>query len=59
MEGLQILNFHLKKEQLSFASSWMTEEKNMSTDNPDTDLLGAMTKISEDQCVFEKIQETS
>jgi hypothetical protein len=57
MEALQILKFHLKKERLSFTSSWMTGEKDMSTDNPESDLLGAMMKIGEDQSAFEKIQE--
>ena len=36
----------------------MTGEKDMSTDNPDSDLLGAMMKTGEDQSAFEKIQET-
>jgi hypothetical protein len=57
MEALQLLKFHLKKERLSFTSSWMTEEKDMSTDSPETDLLGAMMKTVNDQSTFQKIQE--
>jgi hypothetical protein len=52
MEVLQLLKFHLKKEQLSFTSSWMTEEKGMSADSPETDLLGAMMKTVDDQSTF-------
>jgi hypothetical protein len=57
MEALQLLKFHLKKERLSFTSSWMTEEKDMSADSPETDLLGAMMKTVNDQSTFRKIQE--
>jgi hypothetical protein len=57
MEALQLLKFHLKKERLSFTSSWMTEEKDMSADSPETDLLGAMMKTVDDQSTFRKIQE--
>ena len=58
MEAVQILKFHLNKEWLSSTLSWMTGEKDMSTDNPDSNLLGAMMKIGDDQSTFEKIQET-
>jgi hypothetical protein len=57
MEALQLLKFHLKKERLSFTSSWMTEEKDMSADSLETDLLGAMMKTVDDQSTFRKIQE--
>jgi len=39
METLQMLKFHLKKERLNFTKSWVTQEKQMSNDDPDRDLL--------------------
>jgi hypothetical protein len=40
MEVLQMLKFSLKKECLNFMSAWMVDQKEMSVDNPDSDILG-------------------
>jgi hypothetical protein len=40
MEALQMLKFSLKKEHLDFMSAWMVDWKEMSVDNPDSDILG-------------------
>jgi hypothetical protein len=40
MEALQMLKFSLKKEHLDFMSAWMVDRKEMSIDNPDSDILG-------------------
>lgn len=42
METLQVLKFHLKKERLDFTRSWITTEKEMIDDDPDTDLLDTL-----------------
>lgn len=42
MESLQMLKFHLKKERLNFTANWMTVEKQMVDDDPDSDLLRAL-----------------
>src|SRR5258708_33072325 len=39
MEVLQMLKFHLKKEQLNFTAGWVTSENDMVDDDPDEDLL--------------------
>jgi hypothetical protein len=39
MEALQMLKFHLKKERLNFTDAWVTQERQMSDDDPDRDLL--------------------
>lgn len=39
MEALQMLKFHLKKGRLNFTDAWVTQEKQMSDDDPDRDLL--------------------
>jgi hypothetical protein len=39
LEALQMLKFHLKKDQLNFTMSWITSEKQMVDDDPDKDLL--------------------
>jgi len=44
MEALQMLKFHLKKEQLDFTKGWMTSEKQMVDDSPDRDLLAELLK---------------
>jgi hypothetical protein len=56
MEALQMLKLHLKKQHLNFMSSWMTAEKDMTNDHPDTDLLGAL-KNAEGQETINNIQE--
>jgi hypothetical protein len=35
LEALQMLKFHLKKEQLNFTAGWLTSEKQMVDDDPD------------------------
>lgn len=42
MEALQVLKFHLKKERLDFTRSWITAEKEMIDDDPETDLLDTL-----------------
>jgi hypothetical protein len=56
MEALQMVKFHLKKQRLSFTSSWMTPEKDMTIDSPDEDLLGAL-KSAKGQDAVNVIQE--
>lgn len=34
-----MLKFHFKKERLHFTETWVTPEREMMDDNPDTDLL--------------------
>lgn len=48
MEALQMLKFALKKERLSFTSSWKAEEKDMSADHLDGDLLGDLLRSTGD-----------
>ena len=57
MEALQMVKFHLKKERLNFTSSWVTEEKEMDVDDPDTDLLGELTKGMDNKAVLDQIQD--
>ena len=57
MEALQMVKFHLKKERLNFTSSWVTEEKEMDVDDPDTDLLGELTKGTDNKAVLDQIQD--
>jgi hypothetical protein len=45
MEALQMLKFFLKKECLNFTLAWMTELTDLSTDNPDIDLLDELLKV--------------
>jgi hypothetical protein len=40
MEALQMLKFSLNKEHLDFMSAWMVDRKEMSVDNPDSNILG-------------------
>jgi hypothetical protein len=39
MEALQMVKFTLKKDHLNFMLAWMTKKKDLTTDNPDSDLL--------------------
>lgn len=55
MEALQMQKFHLKKERLSFTSSWMTNEKDMTIDAPDADLLAEMKQTDSDG--LKRVQE--
>lgn len=52
-----MVKFHLKKERLNFTSSWVTEEKEMDADDPDTDLLGELTKGTDNKAVLDQIQD--
>jgi hypothetical protein len=44
MEALQMLKFYLKKERLNFTAAWITAEKEMVDDDPDSDLLGKLLR---------------
>jgi hypothetical protein len=46
MEALQRLKFHLKKERLSFTASWVMGETEMSTDEPEVDLLSELVRAN-------------
>ena len=44
MEALQMLKFYVKAEHLNFMEAWMVEEKMLSVEDPDSDLLGELLK---------------
>jgi hypothetical protein len=48
MEVLQMLKFSLKKEHLDFMSAWMVNRKEMSVDNPGSDILGDFLRCKGD-----------
>jgi hypothetical protein len=44
MEALQMLKFSLKKQCLNFTSAWKVEQKDLSANNPDNDILGDLLR---------------
>jgi hypothetical protein len=57
MEALQMVKFHLKKERFSFTSSWETDEKEMTIDHPDIDLLGEWAQDVDNASILDQIQD--
>jgi hypothetical protein len=57
MEVLQMLKFALKKGCLDFMSAWMTEQKDLAIDNPDSDLLSQLMKSEGNPNSFNNIQD--
>ena len=49
MEALQMLKAFIKTDSLNFMSSWKIEEKDLSTDEPEADLLGELEKSRGDK----------
>jgi len=39
-----MLKFQWKKERLDFGKGWVTEEKEMTDDHPDSDILSKLAK---------------
>lgn len=48
MEALQMLKFSLKKQRLNFTSTWGVEQKDLSADDPDNDILGDLLRSGGD-----------
>ena len=48
MEVLQMYKLFLKKQRLNFMAGWMTEEKLLSADTPDEDLLAGLLNSEPD-----------
>ena len=48
MEVLQMYKLFLKKQCLNFMAGWMTEEKLLSADTPDEDLLAGLLNSEPD-----------
>ena len=59
MEALQILKFHLKKQQLNFTQGLMTSEKDMLFDDADKDLLITLLPADSDDSVDKAIKAIS
>lgn len=43
MEALQVQKYHLKKDRLDFTRDWITSEAEMVEDDPEYDLLNALS----------------
>ncbi|KAF8260762.1 hypothetical protein EI94DRAFT_1609819 [Lactarius quietus] len=55
MEALQRLKFYLKKEHLNFMLSWTSSDKEMATEDPETDLLGELLRDSADRTQIKEL----
>ena len=56
MEVLQMYKLFLKKQCLNFMEGWMTEEKLLSADTPDNDLLAGLLNSEPD--ILEDAEDT-